>query len=102
MISSALVRSASTNWNSARSVSGICENSQATVIPHRENYENDSQTTQRAPVEAAKSTRGVMALQMPKASLRENGALVPSVYQLFAAHGISPWVADAMKRASRQ
>jgi hypothetical protein len=28
--------------------------------------------------------------------------VVPSVYQPFAAHGISPWVVEAMKRASRQ
>jgi len=39
---------------------------------------------------------------MPKASLRESEGVVPSIYQPFAAHGISPWVAEAMKRASRQ
>ena len=40
-------------------------------------------------------------VQMPNESLRGNAG-VPSVYQTFAAHGISPWVAEAMKRASRQ
>ena len=39
---------------------------------------------------------------MPDASLRGNEAGVPSVYQPFAAHGISPWVVEAMKRVSRQ
>jgi len=39
---------------------------------------------------------------IPKASLRGNEAGVPSFYQPFAAHGISPWVAEAMKRVSRQ
>jgi len=39
---------------------------------------------------------------MPKASLRKSEEVVPSVYQPFAAHGISPLVAEAMKRASRQ
>jgi hypothetical protein len=41
-------------------------------------------------------------VQMPKASLRGSEAGVPSFYQPFAGHGISPWVAEAMKRASRQ
>ena len=41
-------------------------------------------------------------VEMPKLSFRKQGPIDPSVYQPFAAHGISPWVAEAMKRASRQ
>ena len=41
-------------------------------------------------------------VEMPEASLRKSEAVVPSIYQPFAAHGVSPWVAEAMKRASRQ
>ena len=41
-------------------------------------------------------------IEMPKVGLRKTEAVIPSVYQPFAAHGISPWVAEGMKRASRQ
>ena len=41
-------------------------------------------------------------IDMPKLGFRKRGAIDPSIYQLFASHGISPWVAEGMKRVSRQ
>jgi hypothetical protein len=42
-------------------------------------------------------------MEVSKAGLQENAKIIPFVvYQPFAPHGISPWVAQAMKRASSQ
>jgi hypothetical protein len=41
-------------------------------------------------------------MEVPKASLRENTRIIPFGYQPSAPHGISPWVAQAMKRVSSQ
>jgi hypothetical protein len=42
-------------------------------------------------------------MEVSKAGLQENARIIPFVvYQPFAPHGISPWVAQAMKRASSQ
>jgi hypothetical protein len=41
-------------------------------------------------------------IEMPQASTRKRGAIDPSVYHLFTAHGISRRVAEGMKRVSRQ
>ena len=54
------------------------------------------------PCGSGKKYKRCHGVQMPKASLRGSEAGVPSVYQPFATHGISPWIVEVMKRASRQ
>ena len=39
---------------------------------------------------------------VPMAKATSGREFIPSVHQPFQAHGISPWVAETMKRASRQ
>jgi hypothetical protein len=52
------------------------------------------------PCGSGKKYKRCHGVPMPKVpSGRE---FIPSVYQPFPAHGILPWVAEAMKRASRQ
>jgi hypothetical protein len=41
-------------------------------------------------------------MEVHKASLRENARIIPFSYKPFVPHGISPWVAQAMKRVSSQ
>jgi hypothetical protein len=54
------------------------------------------------PCGSGKKYKRCHGMEMPKSSSRGRVEVIPSVYQPFAAHGISPWVAEAMKRASRQ
>jgi uncharacterized protein YecA (UPF0149 family) len=54
------------------------------------------------PCGSSKKYKRCHGVEMPKASLRKSEAVVPSVFKPFPPHGISPWVAEAMKRASRQ
>ncbi len=39
-------------------------------------------------------------MEVPTTSLRKNVRIIPFLYQPFAPHGISPVVAEAMRRAS--
>lgn len=41
-------------------------------------------------------------LEMPTAKLIDRQNVVPFIYKPFPPHGISPWVAEGMKRVSRQ
>jgi hypothetical protein len=42
-------------------------------------------------------------IEIPKASSTKRSAIDPSVYQLFASHGISPWAVGGMtKKVARQ
>jgi hypothetical protein len=55
------------------------------------------------PCGSGKKYKRCHGVHMTKSGLRGSEARVLSVYQPFAAaHGISPWVAETMKRASRQ
>jgi SEC-C motif len=54
------------------------------------------------PCGSGKKYKRCHGVQMPKASLRGSEAGVPSVYQPFAPYGPSPWIVEAVKRASRQ
>jgi hypothetical protein len=43
-----------------------------------------------------------MQPQVPRSMESPSAGIIPAFYQPFAAHGISPDVVEAMKRASRQ
>ena len=46
------------------------------------------------PCESGKKYQRCHGVQMPKAILRGSEAGIPSAYQPFAAHGISPWIVE--------